>query len=81
MEVTCDTAGSNPPATSITVTANGTEVQTTMTTPQSVIFTIEGWFLNQTGTVYNCTAVNSIGSTSKNFTLVVRGECLLLLLL
>ena len=72
MDVRCDTTGSNPAATNITVTANGAEVATT--TAQWVTFTIEGEFLNQTGTVYNCTAINSIGPTSKDFILVVRGE-------
>ena len=76
----CNTAGSNPMATNITITLRrpGEDIVTVGTTADAKIleFSITG-NLSQNGSVYNCTAVNEIGPTSMSFTLVVRGELIL----
>ena len=73
----CNTAGSNPMATNITITVRrpGEDNVTVDTIAGATIlgFDITG-NLSQNGSVYTCTAVNEIGPTSMSFTLVVRGE-------
>ena len=73
----CNTAGSNPMATNITITVRRPEEDTvtvgTTGDATRLEFDITG-NLSQNGSVYNCAAVNEVGPTSMSFTLVVRGE-------
>ena len=77
----CNTEKSQPMATNITVTLKRPESSEIMTVASSngssqqiVMFDIPTANLSQNGTVYNCTAINSIGSTTVSFVLVVRGK-------
>ena len=78
--VVCDTTGSDPDATNITVTVTrpGEDTATVDTTADATRpqFSITG-NLSLNGSVYNCTAFNEIGPTPVSFTLVVRGELIL----
>ncbi|CAI8027895.1 Protein sidekick-2, partial [Geodia barretti] len=72
----CNTAGSNPMATNITITVRRPgEANVTVGTMAGATtrlgFDITG-NLSLNGSVYNCAAVNEVGPTSMSFTLVVR---------
>ena len=74
LTVTCDTGGSNPPVTFINITSDG-RLLTSISNLTSVRldFTITNTSLSDHRTVYVCTAVNDIGTTSVNFPLIVQG--------
>ena len=74
LTVTCFTGGSNPPATFIRITSGG-QLLTSISDPNEgrLEFTITDASLADHGTVYVCTAVNDIGTTSESFSLIVQG--------
>ena len=71
--LTCDTRRSDPPATTINITRDGNVLSST---DSSVIlqYIIVHPTLEDNGAIYECTAVNDIGYTTKPVTLAVKGE-------
>ena len=74
LTVTCSTGRSNPPATFINISLGG-QLLASISDPTQVrlVFTITNTSLADHGTVYVCTAVNNIGTTSESFSLIVQG--------
>ena len=82
LTVTCFTGGSDPPATFINITLDGRLLASVGDPIEGQLeFTITDTSLADHGTVYVCTAVNDIGTTSESFSLIVQGmreyRCLL----
>ena len=76
LTVTCSTVtgGSNPPVTFIRITSGGQLLANISNPIQAQLdFTITDTSLADHGTVYVCTAVNDIGTTSESFSLIVKG--------
>ena len=74
LTITCSTSGSDPPVTFINITSGGQLLSSVSDPIQGRLdFTIIATSLADHGTVYMCTAVNTIGSTSESFTLSVQG--------
>ena len=71
----CDTSGSDPPVTSISITreSDGRVVAGT-TTAKTLEYEVGNFSLDDNGAVYICVAVNEIGTTNTSFTVVVIGE-------
>ena len=74
LTVTCSTGSSNPPVTFINITSGGQLLASVSDPTQGQLeFTITNTSLADHGTVYVCTAVNDIGTTSESFSLIVQG--------
>ena len=74
LTVTCFTGGSDPPATFINITSGGQLLASVGDPIQGrLVFTITDASLADNGTVYVCTAVNDISTTSESFSLIVQG--------
>ena len=74
LTVTCDTGRSNPRVSRVVISSGGVVLASTDGSSTSI--TITNPTLENNGTVYVCTAVNAIGNTSRNFSLIVQGEWL-----
>ena len=71
--IECDGSQSDPEVYLIVITANGIEVDST-TTHNSLSVTINQPQLSDSGTLYECFSANSIGNTTVDFNLTVRGH-------
>ena len=70
----CDTRGSNPRVTNITISSGGVDLKSTNSS-QMLGYTVVNASLNDNATNYTCTAFNSLGENPKTFPLVVQGVC------
>ena len=70
----CDTRGSNPDVTNITISSGGVDLKSTNSS-QMLGYTVVNASLNDNATNYTCTAFNSLGENPKTFSLVVQGVC------